>query len=923
MIPSSGSDESSAGHDQTAALSSPISPPASGPLTTKPDSSANDRPSGSAANKSARPQRIIVAGSPVERPWWYPWAIVGVTLATVGGWLGLVIFDTWRMFNAVAQENRAYDQAWQTSAPPRLTDLGWLDSRYTAPLTRWQGQLWLARAGSMARPTQLYSHRWEPPRKPWTNGTAVPQMPQLWRGMKDPLPLPEPPFSMLVGPRAAANTPQPEPGEGTETRLWLVGETRLMWLDKPGGPVHEAAFSQRWSHPSNLFLWEGQPAIAQRMPTGWSLHVWDGAEWQAKGWLDIPRRIPQQPDRSARMVFADQMGARSNPEAAGQSFSVFGRTVFVGPQPAINPIPQRATTAEPEPEAATSGDTPSSSPPEQTENVEGDSGPSTETGRVVAKSSPGSDDSGLSSVKIVIAGDAARGPAPTDQVWVFQDHRGLHVCWWDGRRLLYRHGLSVQDSPPDVLRPGSPGTTNSQESAGSPGAPSSSIEPAGLPENEPGESPPATTHDVISDTARGVSPDRGTPASSQDTAAVPTDNGAEEADDIADVADGSSSPVLPDASRWVRIADPQSRHPPLYITSPIVLPAAILSQGNETWLLSICIDPVDRLSLMGILSQVSGGQDVEPTHQGVRPCIAESVFHGLHHGQRAAVIEDRQDHTLTAYLSGFEPTANPEDPAGPIQVQRVTATTNEQTSVNLRPEGGGTSHLHPFSAPISPWILSPRGLVFSILGCLILHVVALCWLCERFNPTHYVVEEQTARLAPLGRRIAASVIDIILVSVALVVAWPDFYLQPWQALLSSDALRSNEWIFETQLFNAEALRSALANDAGQNQTAELVVPYIVSFAQLLLLALCEFVFGGTPGKLCLGLTVRDRRLRPLGFAGAAVRNLLRIIDELFPPLTLAWVSWTSLRQRPGDMAIGSIVIVRRTLTSVDQQGPLS
>lgn len=76
----------------------------------------------------------------------------------------------------------------------------------------------------------------------------------------------------------------------------------------------------------------------------------------------------------------------------------------------------------------------------------------------------------------------------------------------------------------------------------------------------------------------------------------------------------------------------------------------------------------------------------------------------------------------------------------------------------------------------------------------------------------------------------------------------------------------------------------------------------------------EWFWGGTLGKLALGIRVRTVAGEPIGIKESLIRNILRIIDALpfcIPYLLGAVLVWTSPeRQRLGDRAGRTIVIGR-------------
>jgi hypothetical protein len=82
-------------------------------------------------------------------------------------------------------------------------------------------------------------------------------------------------------------------------------------------------------------------------------------------------------------------------------------------------------------------------------------------------------------------------------------------------------------------------------------------------------------------------------------------------------------------------------------------------------------------------------------------------------------------------------------------------------------------------------------------------------------------------------------------------------------------------------------------------------------AQWLYFVVWEALKGTTPGKMALGLRVVTTEGRPIGFAEAALRNLLRAADAL-PIAYLVGVGSMTLSprfQRLGDLVAGTIVII--------------
>jgi len=85
-----------------------------------------------------------------------------------------------------------------------------------------------------------------------------------------------------------------------------------------------------------------------------------------------------------------------------------------------------------------------------------------------------------------------------------------------------------------------------------------------------------------------------------------------------------------------------------------------------------------------------------------------------------------------------------------------------------------------------------------------------------------------------------------------------------------------------------------------------------------------FMAGRTPGKRLVGLRVIQDNGQPLTFLGAAVRNLLRIIDFL-PSLFLLGILLIFLHprhKRMGDLAAGTLVVYQRKPKRSKKKNPL-
>ena len=66
--------------------------------------------------------------------------------------------------------------------------------------------------------------------------------------------------------------------------------------------------------------------------------------------------------------------------------------------------------------------------------------------------------------------------------------------------------------------------------------------------------------------------------------------------------------------------------------------------------------------------------------------------------------------------------------------------------------------------------------------------------------------------------------------------------------------------------------------------------------------------GRTPGKRLLGIRVVRMGGEPPGFLAAAIRNLLRLVDVGILPVGVLFILFTARNQRVGDLAAGTLVI---------------
>jgi uncharacterized RDD family membrane protein YckC len=85
-----------------------------------------------------------------------------------------------------------------------------------------------------------------------------------------------------------------------------------------------------------------------------------------------------------------------------------------------------------------------------------------------------------------------------------------------------------------------------------------------------------------------------------------------------------------------------------------------------------------------------------------------------------------------------------------------------------------------------------------------------------------------------------------------------------------------------------------------------LVSFFIWFAYYVVM---ETAFGGTIGKLLVGLRVVNSQGCRITFGEAVIRNVLRIVDGLFFYLIGAIFAWSSpLHQRLGDRIAGTVVV---------------
>jgi uncharacterized RDD family membrane protein YckC len=190
-----------------------------------------------------------------------------------------------------------------------------------------------------------------------------------------------------------------------------------------------------------------------------------------------------------------------------------------------------------------------------------------------------------------------------------------------------------------------------------------------------------------------------------------------------------------------------------------------------------------------------------------------------------------------------------------------------------RPASEPTRILLP-GRSISPWVerwirpLLTIALLFTVIASL---------------RRHRQMQEAMARahklpLAPPGRRLAAGLIDAAPLLAAAAVVW----------------LRRQQMDDPAGIWDDTIVRAAL------------VCGVAFYFAHT---TVTELLLGRTAGKLLCGLRVVALDGERPGPGALVIRNLLRVIDVLIVPLAL--VLYSPLRQRAGDAAAGTLVVLSR------------
>jgi uncharacterized RDD family membrane protein YckC len=142
------------------------------------------------------------------------------------------------------------------------------------------------------------------------------------------------------------------------------------------------------------------------------------------------------------------------------------------------------------------------------------------------------------------------------------------------------------------------------------------------------------------------------------------------------------------------------------------------------------------------------------------------------------------------------------------------------------------------------------------------------------------------QIAPLSRRVVAAILD---------------FLAIWSVIAAI----------------VVALPSGLLKEGFEGKWPESLIPTGLCLIGIGYYVLLETLLGATPGKGITGIQVRLIDDATCDLRAALIRNLLRIVDAFFAYMVGFVVAMLSKsRQRIGDLAAGTIVVLRPSTTTV-------
>lgn len=202
-----------------------------------------------------------------------------------------------------------------------------------------------------------------------------------------------------------------------------------------------------------------------------------------------------------------------------------------------------------------------------------------------------------------------------------------------------------------------------------------------------------------------------------------------------------------------------------------------------------------------------------------------------------------------------------------------------------KPEGKPANLAFP---PVSTVLDIQSVQTLVAIGALL--VVMLGWFRQQSASEQRQMEVQSVTLAPLGRRLLAGLIDASPVILTMII----FMVRDRQHLGASIQSR---------------------------QLMLLLAYWASSVFYIIFTTLIESMGGRSLGKILLGLRVATTEGKPPTAGALVVRNLLRIFDVSLFFLPVLAVAMFPLRQRAGDLAAGTLVIVDAKTDGRPEDGP--
>ncbi|HSZ58092.1 MAG TPA: RDD family protein, partial [Tepidisphaeraceae bacterium] len=202
-----------------------------------------------------------------------------------------------------------------------------------------------------------------------------------------------------------------------------------------------------------------------------------------------------------------------------------------------------------------------------------------------------------------------------------------------------------------------------------------------------------------------------------------------------------------------------------------------------------------------------------------------------------------------------------------------------------KPEGKPTDLALP---PVSTVLDIQAVQTLVAIGALLL--VMLGWFRQQNATDERRTELKSVTLAPLGRRLAAGLIDASPVILTMLI-----------------------FMVRDRQYAGASIQS--------RQLLLLLAYWASSFFYIIFTTLVESLGGRSLGKILLGLRVVTMQGQPASTGALVIRNLLRIFDVSFFFLPLLVVVMFPLRQRAADLAAGTLVVINSSADNQGQDGP--